>query len=66
MSATFEAKYPGRCAACDERITPGDTVTYDDDELVHAACEVTSLPHPRDTAATVCRDCWTVHAGDCL
>lgn len=63
---TFTAKYSGRCASCDDRIHPGDTVTYDDDELVHAVCEVRSLPNSRDDRSAVCRDCWTIHAGECL
>jgi predicted RNA-binding Zn-ribbon protein involved in translation (DUF1610 family) len=29
MPRVFEARYYGRCAACDERITPGDEVAYD-------------------------------------
>ena len=38
ISFTFEAKYPGRCGACDGPFGPGDLVTYTDDELVHATC----------------------------
>jgi hypothetical protein len=38
MARVFEARYYGRCAACDERITPGDEVAYDDDALVHEDC----------------------------
>lgn len=35
----FEARYPGRCPQCGERIEPGDEVTYNDDEVVHAECD---------------------------
>jgi hypothetical protein len=35
---TFEARYPGRCGVCDERIRPGDQAMYVDDEIAHAAC----------------------------
>ena len=63
---TFQAKYPGRCAACDERIHEGDFVKYEDDELVHTRCDVAILPNPRDDLTTVCRQCFTIHAGECL
>lgn len=63
---SFAAKYPGRCAACDERINEGDQITYSDDEAVHANCEVPSLPNPRDDLSKVCRTCFTIHAGECL
>ena len=36
---SFEARYPARCPLCEDRIGPGDQVTYADDELVHVACE---------------------------
>ena len=62
---SFQAKYPGRCTACDERIHEGDLVTYDDDQIIHATCDVPSLPHQRDDLTQVCRHCWTIHAGKC-
>lgn len=62
---SFTAKYPGRCAACDERIDEGDRVKYDDDELVHTACEVPSLPNERDDLTQVCRNCYLIHQGEC-
>jgi hypothetical protein len=78
---TFEARYPGRCAAGDP-IAPGDEVVYDaDDHLRHVAClpyadvpagyYVTEDPDrgevlvPRPDPA-VCGRCWTVHRGECL
>jgi hypothetical protein len=64
---TFQARYPGRCAACDERIHEGDDVDYDDDQLVHATCPT---PPPDlfsvGSTETVCPQCFTVHRGDCL
>lgn len=77
MSFTFEAKYPGRCGACDGPFGPGDLVTYTDDELVHATCstepcaeEPQPVTYARLEAAggtdAVCRSCWTIHAGECL
>lgn len=35
---TFQARYRGRCLACDDQIEPGDDVCYDEDDLVHAEC----------------------------
>lgn len=44
---TFPARYPGRCAACQERIIEGDQIGYtEDDEIVHADCEASA---PRET-----------------
>lgn len=63
MSAVFQAKYPGRCADCGERIEAGDAVRYVDDELVHDACTATSPP-PR--TPPVCATCWLAHAGECF
>lgn len=36
---SFEARYYGRCAACGERIEPGDEVVYDMSEVIHVECE---------------------------
>jgi hypothetical protein len=36
---TFAARYPGTCASCTHRITPGDPVQYGiDDQLEHHSC----------------------------
>ena len=61
---TFEARYPARCALCPDRIEPGDQVTYADDELVHAECDVE--PRREDDPDEVCGKCWTVHRGECI
>jgi len=60
---TFEAKYHGRCAACEERIIPGEHVRYsEDDEIVHNRCEeVTDSERP----VTVCSSCWLTQPCDC-
>ena len=61
----FEARYPGRCTSCSERIEPGDTVTYDgDDEIVHGECD--REPQREDDPTEACGKCWTVHSGECL
>lgn len=57
MSRTFEARYNGRCGACDERIREGDTVRFDGDDLVHADCATSA---PREQAPRpVCPECFT-------
>jgi hypothetical protein len=63
---SFGAKYAGRCAACDERISVGDLIRYEDDEVVHTDC-----PEPQDIDAPrrnerQCPDCFTIHAGECV
>jgi hypothetical protein len=40
---TFEARYPGRCAACGETFDAGADVQREDGELVHAECETFKL-----------------------
>ena len=61
---TFEARYPGRCNLCDERIEPGDTATYTDDQIVHARCD--REPAREDDLGEICGKCWTIHVGECL
>lgn len=62
---SFEARYPGHCHACDERIHPGESVTHtEDNELIHAVCHSDERDH--QAAVTVCSTCWTDHAGECL
>ena len=61
----FEAKYGGRCGACDEAIKPGDECAYSDDVVVHADC-----PEPTDPLAparAVCGRCFMEPAanGEC-
>ena len=54
--STFEARYPGRCGVCDERIRPGDLATFVEDEIAHAAC-----PQPV-ALADPCPRCFMVPA----
>lgn len=61
---SFEAKFPGRCAACDDEIHAGELVKYVDDELVHVGCE--DSPVPAEEVGIACTRCWCVHAGECL
>ena len=65
MSRPFEARFGGRCAAdCGQPIREGDTVVYEDDELIHAECEGKQEPQRPEKPA--CPSCWTVHAGECM
>jgi hypothetical protein len=59
---TFEARYPGRCGVCDERIRPGAQATFVEDEIAHAACPTPTV------LADPCPRCYTVPAasGTCL
>lgn len=38
----FEARYPGRCVECDERIHEGDWIRVTPDGPIHNDCEVSS------------------------
>lgn len=65
LSHTFPARYHGRCATCDEQITPGDTVGYDDDgALVHDDCD-RAAPPVEKTTAPVCTVCWLTKPCGC-
>lgn len=61
----FQAKYPGRCVACDDEIEVGDLLRWDDDVAVHAGCDAKN-PMPELQRET-CPKCWTEIAvsGDC-
>ena len=63
----FEARYPGRCADCDNRIEPGDQATYLDDELVHLACASRELwqgDRPHLAEPDICDRCRTARAAN--
>ena len=59
---TFEARYPGRCNACDEPIKVGQECTFEDDLIVHIDCETHVI-----ATAEPCSLCFMVPAvnGDC-
>jgi hypothetical protein len=63
---SFEAKYYGRCAGCEERIEPGDQVEYADEELVHTHCDPQADPDAPTRNEKRCPACFTIHAGECL
>lgn len=56
---SFEAKYPGVCSACEERINVGDEVAWaygEDNEHVVIHDECHALPERK--AAVVCTTCF--------
>lgn len=59
MSGSFEARYGGRCAACDEGIRVGDLARFEDDQIVHDDC-VTAAPRRPDLPP--CGTCFMVPA----
>lgn len=60
MSATFVARYPGRCPACDERIHVGDPLTFrDGGYTVHEDCE--SIDVQDRPELEPCPVCWLTH-----
>lgn len=61
MNGQFEARYPGRCGVCDERINVDDLATFVEDEIAHATC-----PTPV-ALADPCSRCFMVPAtnGQC-
>lgn len=61
MSATFPAKYPGKCAACGEHISPGDPISVTAsgplcDSCSDDATEYRGAPEPKP-----CPACWLTH-----
>ena len=59
---SFEARYAGLCAECDERFPVGTMIRYnDEDEIVHADCYGGDIEADDD----VCPDCHLVHTGEC-
>ena len=63
---SFQAKYPGRCAACDERIYEGNWVRYEDDFLVHDDCDEVPERDAPQRNKRKCPDCYMIHAGECF
>lgn len=67
---SFEAKYRGICASCDETIFPGDEIEYEDDDVIHSHCggsvprDVTRRPF--QTRDSVCPTCSLEHRGECM
>lgn len=62
---SFTARYHGRCACCEERIEPGDTVAYEDESLVCESCSASDDKPAARPAPSVCKRCWLVQPCDC-
>lgn len=62
----FQAKHPGHCSACGERIRQGEYVRYEDDFLVHDDCPADIDPERPGRQERKCPDCFTIHAGECF
>lgn len=51
----FQAKYPGRCAECEEKFDTGDMIEQYEGLYQHVLC-----PSPATTSAgPTCPACWT-------
>lgn len=59
---TFEARYPGKCAGCGERIDEGDSIGYHEDAAVHADCAGAAVI---ERPVVVCHQCWLTKPCDC-
>lgn len=68
MSAIFPAKYPGQCAACDDRIKEGDQIMYDENVLIHAQCQPVDdlMGMKMKPGERLCGTCFLVHSGECF
>lgn len=64
----FEARFPGICETCGDGFEKGDSIMYDDDELVHANPDdcVSSFPARSASDVPACARCFLVHAGECF
>lgn len=61
MSRKFEARYPGRCPACEEEIRVGDDLIFNDDDVtVHFGCANRPRLSPvTGKAREICPRCFT-------
>ena len=60
---SFEAKYPGYCPSCSDRIEVGDDVQHDADAgYVHTECDDQSPP---ERATVTCSECWLIQPCEC-
>lgn len=62
---SFEAKYPGTCGGCHERIQPGQLVRYVEDVLEHDDCDGDMVE--AKARGVVCPSCFmeTSLSGEC-
>lgn len=64
MSEPFSARFPGVCAACDERYPTATSIRRTDGNYIHADCDEQPTPDPIEGPA--CSVCWLRHpTGEC-
>lgn len=63
---TFEARYPGTCAAAGDRIKVGDPIEDTEDGYAHPDCVELMEIADKANAQPPCTSCWLVHAGECM
>jgi hypothetical protein len=66
LSRHFVARYPGTCANCPDGITPGDTLMYDEDDMViHVDCR--HAPDVQGKVPEICTRCFLAKSttGEC-
>lgn len=60
---SFEAKYPGTCGSCGERIGVGDVCKYDStDSVMHEDCDGAYEPERK---TETCTQCWLIKPCEC-
>lgn len=63
---SFQAQYGGSCDECQERIKPGDRVTYiDDGVLVHVGCADPDRRARRSVVEVACGECFILKPCGC-
>lgn len=55
----FHARFPSRCASCDERIHAGDHIRMTDDGAIHDDCQTVATPD--EPTRPACPACWLIH-----
>jgi hypothetical protein len=60
----FDARYPGVCASCGERIKVGDLIRSTDDGYVHEDCD-DPMYLPVTRKVEVCTTCWLEKPCEC-
>ncbi len=67
--SNFVARYPGKCAECDQQFERGAWLRYEDDDVVHVDCERESWqpsdPRPLPAERYGPRVCPTCHLTSC-
>jgi len=64
---SFVAQYYGKCRRCEQPITPGQLITYDDDATVHASQDDCNPYSARveQRSASICPKCFLTQPCGC-